>query len=117
MVKRNGLIVDNNGTKSWYMNDKLHRVDGPAVEYASGTKEWRIDGKRHRADGPAIEYWDGSKQWYMNGVLHRVDGPAIELSDGTKAWYYNDKQYTFSHWIALSTLPKDSITELVLYYG
>ena len=29
----------------WFQNDKLHRNDGPAVEYASGSKEWYINGK------------------------------------------------------------------------
>ena len=33
---------------------KLHRVDGPAIEYSNGTKEWYINGKRHRLDDPAI---------------------------------------------------------------
>ena len=32
-----------------------------------GSKEWRIGGKLHRLDGPAIEYRDGTKAWYING--------------------------------------------------
>ncbi len=28
------------GTKEWYLNDELHREDGPAVEDADGSKEW-----------------------------------------------------------------------------
>ena len=44
----------------------LHRVDGPAIEYANGTKSWFIDGERHRIDGPAIEWEGGSKEWYIN---------------------------------------------------
>ena len=52
----------------WYLNDRLHRVDGPAVEYADGTKRWFLNGKRHREDGPAIEYADGEESsWYLNG--------------------------------------------------
>jgi len=42
------------GTKSWYLNDKLHRTDGPAVEYANGTKRWYLNDKLHRTDGPAV---------------------------------------------------------------
>ena len=38
------------GTKYWFQNDKLHRLDGPAVEYA-----------------------DGEKHWYQKGLLHRLD--------------------------------------------
>ena len=26
--------VDDNGSKFWYQNDKLHRIDGPAIEWA-----------------------------------------------------------------------------------
>ena len=55
-----------------YRNEqgKLHREDGPAIEWKSGTKEWRINGKLHRIDGPAIEYSDGSKIWYINGIYY-----------------------------------------------
>lgn len=34
-----------NGDKSWYLKDKLHREDGPAIEYADGSKYWYLDGK------------------------------------------------------------------------
>ena len=49
------------------MNDKLHREDGPAREYANGDKYWYLNGKLHREDGPAREYADGTKVWYLNG--------------------------------------------------
>ena len=35
-----------NGTKYWYLNGKLHREDGPAVEYANGSKSWYLSGER-----------------------------------------------------------------------
>ena len=54
----------NSGDKFWYLNDKIHREDGPAIEYVNGTKIWLLNGKWHREDGPAIEYADGSKRWY-----------------------------------------------------
>ena len=28
---------------------------------------WRLDGKIHREDGPAIEYASGDKEWWLNG--------------------------------------------------
>ena len=59
--------VYNNGTKSWYLNDKRHREDGPALEGASGTKSWWLYGKLHREDGPAVEWANGDKYWYLNG--------------------------------------------------
>ena len=34
--------------------------------YDSGDKEWYLNGKVHREDGPAIEWADGSKDWYLN---------------------------------------------------
>jgi len=55
------------GNKRWYLNGKIHREDGPAIEYANGTKEWYLNDKRHREDGPAVERADGSKFWYLNG--------------------------------------------------
>ena len=55
--------------KEWYQNDKLHRVDGPAVEYINGDKSWYQNGKRHRTDGPAVEGIDGTKSWWLNGKM------------------------------------------------
>ena len=43
-----------NGDKSWWLNDKLHREDGPAMEGADGNKFWHLNGKLHREDGPAM---------------------------------------------------------------
>jgi len=37
--------VHSNGEKYWYLNDKLHREDGPARVWPNGTKEWWLDGK------------------------------------------------------------------------
>jgi NTP pyrophosphatase (non-canonical NTP hydrolase) len=55
-----------NGDKYWYLNDKLHREEGPAIESASGGKYWYLKGKLHREDGPAVEYADGSKSWWLD---------------------------------------------------
>ena len=86
--------VKDNGDKFWYLNDKLHREDGPAGEYADGSKAWYLNGKMHREDGPAREYADGFKSWWLNGKLNREDGPAIEWADGYKSWYLNGKEVT-----------------------
>ncbi len=61
------VTVDKN-TTCWY-NDKgqLHRLDGPAVEYANGSKEWCVEGKCHRLDGPAYEGATGYKAWFVEG--------------------------------------------------
>ncbi|KKM97673.1 hypothetical protein LCGC14_1165670 [marine sediment metagenome] len=44
-----------------------HRLDGPAIEYKDGTKYWYVDDKLHRLDGPALEFADGYESWYING--------------------------------------------------
>ena len=77
------------GNKAWYVNGKLHREDGPAVEHIGGTKEWYVNGKRHRYCAPAIEYANGDKEWLVDGKYHRLDGPAIESANGKEAWYIN----------------------------
>jgi hypothetical protein len=82
------------GSKFWYLNGKLHREDGPAIEWASGGKRWYLNDELHREDGPAIEYASGDKLWYLNGKLHREDGPAIEWASGDKWWYLNNKRVT-----------------------
>ena len=74
--------------------DRLHREDGPAIEYENGTKEWYVNGQRHREDGPAAEYENGTKEWNVNGQLHRSDGPAVEYADGSKEWYVNGQSVT-----------------------
>jgi hypothetical protein len=63
---------------------------------AIGNKSWYLNGRRHRTDGPAIEQADGDKFWCLNGVLHRTDGPAIEWVDGDKEWYLNGVKQTSS---------------------
>ena len=63
------------------VNGRLH------VEYTDGTKEWWVNGQLHRIDGPAYEDAYGYKEWRINDKIHRLDGPAIEESDGTKEWY------------------------------
>jgi hypothetical protein len=37
--------VYEDGSKFWYLNGKLHREDGPAVEYANGDKSWYLNDK------------------------------------------------------------------------
>ena len=66
MTDKPFMQIDEFGTKSWYLNDKLHREDGPAVESPEGTKFWYLNGKLHREYGPAIEHTDGDKSWYLN---------------------------------------------------
>jgi hypothetical protein len=60
--------VFDSGDRFWYnQDDRFHREDGPAIEWADGMKEWWVNGRLHREDGPAVESVDGTKIWYLNG--------------------------------------------------
>jgi len=85
------IKIDADGTKLWYLNGKLHRADGPAVEYVNGSKFWYLNGQRHRADGPAEEWANGTKRWWFNGQRHRLDGPVKMWADGIKNWFLGGK--------------------------
>ena len=57
-------------------------------------RAWRSSSnKLHRMDGPALEWSDGSKEWFREGMRHRFDGPAsehvFEAPDAIE-WYYDD---------------------------
>jgi len=88
------------GEKEWYLNDMLHRENGPAVvkQYEDGSivTKWYLHGKQHRVDGPAVvQHFDKvfCQAWFFNGKLHRVDGPAIinHTTNVTEWWMYGQK--------------------------
>lgn len=65
------LKIRSNGDKFWYNKQgKLHRLDGPAIEFANGDKEWWINGKRHREDGPAVIAGE-NEYWFLNDILSK----------------------------------------------
>ena len=78
------------GSRAWYIHGRLHRADGPAMDGPLG-QGWYCNGKRHRDDGPAIIFADGRILWYRKGRLDREDGPAVELPGGKKFWYRRGK--------------------------
>ena len=100
--------IYNNGEYKMYYKDPnlriVHRVDGPAIEYADGSEAWYLNNQLHRVGGPAITLsltsnkpfytmeialHAGDKAWYQNGKLHRTDGPAVKRNNGTQLWYIN----------------------------
>jgi hypothetical protein len=90
----------------WYLDGKLHREDGPAIEWKNGTKEWYRNGRQHREDGPAFESASGKyKGWWINGQRHREDGPAIKCTDGYKEWRINGIEYTEQEFLAKTKKP------------
>jgi hypothetical protein len=42
--------IDKRGTKYWWLNRKIHRADGPAIEWTNGNKEWFLNGKDYTFD-------------------------------------------------------------------
>jgi hypothetical protein len=75
------------------VNNLPHNYTGSWKVY-NGNKFWYQHGKLHRLDGPAMEWADGCKAWYQKGKLHRLDGPAIEMDGGYKEWWINGKHVT-----------------------
>jgi hypothetical protein len=76
--------VNKYGNKRWFLNEELHREDGPAVEYSNGYKAWYLYGKRHREDGPAIIQADGTKEWWLNGEF--IEKTEFDSAWGPKNW-------------------------------
>lgn len=83
-------LGDGQNIHMWYQNGRLHRTDGPAIMWGSGDEEWWMEGLRHRCNGPAIHYQNKFDKWYQKGQLHRLDGPAIIYADGKKEWWTED---------------------------
>ena len=83
------------GVRVWKLNGKIHREDGPAIEWLDDpdTKAWYLNGLRHRTDGPAFERNDGCKMWFVNGVQHRIDGPAVVWGNGGEMWMVNGEYH------------------------
>ena len=79
-----------------------------------GNKRWYLGYKLHRLDGPAIEFADGDKSWYLNGDIHRLDGPAFMGYNGSKNWYINSHHVTFqiNKWAEENEIDLDNLTEV-----
>jgi len=57
------------GVSGWFsmFNGRLHNSLGPAIIiYDDSSKQWWVDGKIHHLDGHAVEHPDGSKEWWVN---------------------------------------------------
>ena len=67
------------GNKSWVdMEGFNHRINGPAVIYKDGDMLWYRHGKLHRDDGPAVDWPSESRFiWYKHG--ERYEPSAHEL--------------------------------------
>jgi hypothetical protein len=54
------------------------------VEQSNGDLIWYYKGKVHREDGPAIDYPNGYKAWYLNGIKYSQEEWFEMLSDEDK---------------------------------
>jgi hypothetical protein len=83
------MTIDNAGNKYWWLNNRIHRVDGPAIEHATG-KEWWLHGTLHRTDGPAVEYANGDIEWWLDGYWISFESwlkQATELTEEEKVMF------------------------------
>lgn len=42
-------VVFPDGSKQWYLSNKLHRLDGPAIVKVDGTEEWWYNGSLQKS--------------------------------------------------------------------
>jgi hypothetical protein len=76
------------------------------VELADGSKFWFLNGKVHRKDGPAIEWANGNKDWYLNGELYREEKAVVQWSNDSKRWWFPDYIELVYTEIELEALPE-----------
>jgi hypothetical protein len=53
--------IDKNGTKRWWLKGRLHRIDGPAVEYLEGNRFWWFYGD-----------WLTEQEWLSKVLFNEV---------------------------------------------
>lgn len=70
----------------WTIEGVFHNEFGPAMTNDNGYESWWLNNKMHRDNAPAVVDQLG-EYWYQNGELHRLDGPAITYHDGETSWY------------------------------
>lgn len=74
-VLPSGITVENRPHRSekycWYIKGTtiIHNEGEPAINIM-GTKQWCQHGKLHRLDGPVIEYANGAKYYCVGNVSY-----------------------------------------------
>ncbi len=112
------LSVSRAGVKRWKVNGKLHRLDGPALEYPDGTHAWYYYDVVHRADGPALRTQQKSYEWRYWNKLHRLLGPAVEYDNGRVEWWLEGKQLRFEEYIKhVPLIYQEERLALILQHG
>jgi hypothetical protein len=71
------------------INDMIHNPVGPARVWLDGTKEWFVNNKRHRLDGPAVVLPNGEEYYYLNdAALSKVEHSVRSKSNEAKPMEY-----------------------------
>jgi hypothetical protein len=108
---------------SYYVNNKLHRKDGPAIiQRCNKTEIWYKNNKQHRIGGPSY-IAEKEKIWKADDKFHRVNGPAVQTINlkKTKKFYYfmgsliPDHIVRFEEGCSTKPLDRTAILEAVLW--
>lgn len=62
------------------------------VERTEAAESYYMNDRLHRADGPAVIKKNGDQLFYQLGYLHRIDGPAIIKANGWIGYYNYGKK-------------------------
>ena len=78
--KRNLHVI-----KCTYCHLGHHSYNGkPAIKYKNGTRKWLHHGLRHRLDGPAVYFATGDKEWWISGANYTEREWKKEISSRSK---------------------------------
>ena len=71
------METDGYGNKRWYLNDQLHREDGPAIEYANGAEYWYLNDEEVTEE----EHKKRTSKATCSGKVVEIDGIKYELKE------------------------------------
>ena len=69
--------VYSSGSKYWYLNDKLHREDGPAIDWVYGANEWYLYGEFLTE----AEHKAATSNSTCEGKIVEIDGKKYQLKE------------------------------------
>ena len=78
-IMKHGTFIEN-GVEFWFKYGKryIKSNDIPVINQ-NGNKEYYLDGKLHKEDGPAIEGNLTSPRWYLDGKKYSPEGHLKEM--------------------------------------
>ena len=94
-----GLRLVEVGLGYWHVihltNGQLDNTnDQPAVTVACGSRYYFKEGLLHRLERPAVAVSNGSKEYWENGKLHNLKEPAIQYVSGLREWFIEGERIT-----------------------